>query len=76
MFVHSVKQYCMFRSITSKYIYKLKLKGRRFKTKNELWSEVMKAWNEIPVSTCMKLVDSMPRRMLAIIRAKGWNTKY
>jgi hypothetical protein len=59
------------------HIVKLKLKGRRFKTKDELWSEVMKAWNEIlPVSTCMKLVDSMPRRMQAIIRAKGWNTKY
>jgi hypothetical protein len=58
------------------HIVKSKLKGKRFRTKDELWSEVLKAWNEIPVSTCMKLVDSMPRRMQAIIRAKGSNTKY
>lgn len=57
-------------------IVKQKLKGRRFKNKDELWTEVQKIWKAISLDTLIKLVDSMPSRINAIIRAKGGVTKY
>ena len=42
----------------------------------ELWERVEKEWNDIPVEECRKLIESMPRRLAAIIRAKGGYTKY
>ena len=42
----------------------------------ELWERVEKEWNDIPVEECRKLIESMPRRLAAIIRAKGGYRKY
>lgn len=33
-------------------------------------------WDSIPQAEIDNLIDSMPRRLRAVIRAKGWYTKY
>ena len=42
----------------------------------ELWERVEKEWEDILVETCQNLIESMPRRMRAVIRAHGGHTKY
>ena len=42
----------------------------------ELWKRVEKAWNNISASVCQNLIESMPRRVLAVLAAKGGCTKY
>lgn len=43
---------------------------------NELWENIQEEWSKIPLTTCQKLVDSMPKRCQEVIRAKGHSTKY
>jgi len=43
---------------------------------HELWDRVVVEWNGIPPETCQRLIESMPRRVQAVIRAKGGHTKY
>jgi hypothetical protein len=43
---------------------------------HELWDRVVVEWNKIPPETCQNLIESMPRRMEAVISAKGGHTKY
>ena len=43
---------------------------------HELWERIEKEWNEIPAETCQKLIESMPRRIEAVLKAKGGYTKY
>jgi hypothetical protein len=33
-------------------------------------------WEKITKEECQKLMESMPRRVAAVIKAKGGNTKY
>jgi hypothetical protein len=33
-------------------------------------------WNEIAAEICRNLIESMPRRIKAVIRANGGHTKY
>ncbi|KAI1005657.1 hypothetical protein K3495_g2559 [Podosphaera aphanis] len=42
----------------------------------ELWQRVQREWALIPASTCRNLIESMPRRIEAVLAAKGGNTKY
>jgi hypothetical protein len=42
----------------------------------ELWERVQTIWGEIPQSVCQNLIESMPRRVEAVIKAKGGYTKY
>ncbi|SPO25311.1 related to transposase [Ustilago trichophora] len=42
----------------------------------ELECRVQEVWAQIPVSTCHALIESMPRRIEAVIKAKGGHTKY
>ena len=35
-----------------------------------------KEWNEISPEACQKLIENMPRRIQAVIKAKGGHTKY
>jgi hypothetical protein len=44
------------------------------KRKLEEYSE--SEWNKIPPEVCQGLIESMPRRIEAVIKAKGGNTKY
>ena len=41
-----------------------------------LWERVEKEWNNIPASVCQNLIESMPRRVAAVLAAKGGYTKY
>ena len=43
---------------------------------HELWERVQVDWEGIPVEECQKLIESMPRRIEAVIKAKGDYTKY
>jgi len=42
----------------------------------ELWERVEKEWDAISSDVCGELVESMPRRVLAVFKAKGKYTKY
>ena len=42
----------------------------------ELWERVQDTWNDIDAATCEKLVESMPSRIAAVLKAKGGYTKY
>lgn len=43
---------------------------------HELWDRVAEEWDEIPPEVCQNLIESMPRRIQAVIKAKGGHTKY
>ena len=43
---------------------------------HELWQRVQVEWDKIPAEVCVGLIESMPRRIQAVIKAKGGNTKY
>ena len=43
---------------------------------NELWERIQVVWDIIPAEECQKLIESMPRRVEAVLRAKGGYTKY
>jgi transposase len=42
----------------------------------ELWGRVQVEWDKIGKEVCQNLIESMPRRMQAVIQAKGGYTKY
>ena len=42
----------------------------------ELWERVQEEWGKIKLEVCQGLIESMPRRVEAIIKAKGGYTKY
>lgn len=43
---------------------------------DELWERVELEWEKIPVQACIDLIESMPRRIAAVLKAKGGYTKY
>ena len=45
-------------------------------TKEGLWKNLQVLWSAIPPETIQNLVSSMPRRVAAVIKAKGGHTKY
>ena len=38
---------------------------------HQLWKRVEKEWNEISPEVCQNLIESMPRRIQAVIKANG-----
>ena len=42
----------------------------------EIWERVAEVWNNIEPEVCQNLIESMPRRVEAVIKARGGNTKY
>jgi transposase len=42
----------------------------------ELWERVEVEWPKIEPQECQKLIESIPRRLAAVIKAKGGHTKY
>ena len=57
---------------------KRKLAGYEIPPKGilELWDKVEEEWNKIPSEVCQNLIESMPRRIEAVLKAKGGYTKY
>jgi DDE superfamily endonuclease len=43
---------------------------------HESWERVAEEWNKTTPETCQNLIESMPRRVQAVIKAKGGHTKY
>ena len=41
----------------------------------ELWKRVSEEWNSIPKEECVKLIESITRRMEALMKKKGGYTK-
>lgn len=48
----------------------------KFKTLDELKEGLLEAWYSIEPEVCKNLVNSMPRRLQAVIDSKGYPTKY
>ncbi|GBN06603.1 hypothetical protein AVEN_7475-1 [Araneus ventricosus] len=45
-------------------------------TLTELWTVLADVWQAIPVERFRKLVESMPRSVAAVIKARGGPTRY
>ena len=45
-------------------------------SKERLWEELCQCWNSIEASTLQIVVKSMPKRVQAILKAKGGHTNY
>ncbi len=57
-------------------IVKRKMRNKKPKNADELKATVKETWASIPPQQCHKLITSMPRRIEAVIKAKGAPTKY
>ena len=42
----------------------------------ELWERIQMDWEEILAKDCQNLIESMPKRVQAVLKAKGGYTKY
>ena len=42
----------------------------------EFWERVQAEWEKIEVGKCQELIESMPRRVQEVIKAKGGYTSY
>ncbi len=58
------------------HIVKRKMRNKRPKNADELKSTVKETWASIPPEQCHKLMTFVPRRIEAVIKAKGAPTKY
>jgi len=43
---------------------------------DELWEALCEEWDAIPTSFFNSLIQSMPRRVQAVVASKGSGTKY
>ncbi len=49
---------------------------RKFSNIHQLCDVVMEEWKRTPVATCESLVNSMPKRVKAVLENNGGHTKY
>lgn len=52
------------------------VKRRAPKSLDQLEEVLKQAWSQIPEGKCQRLVESMPRRIQAVIKSKGYPTRY
>ena len=57
-------------------IVKQSRKGFRATSKDHLFTKIQEIWRAIPLKTLNKLIASMPNRIEAVLKAKGFHTKY
>ncbi len=57
-------------------IVKRKMRDTRPNNADDLKAAIKATWASIPPQQCHKLITSMPRRIEAVIKAKGAPTKY
>ena len=43
---------------------------------HELWCHAEDVWSRIGVDLCVELIESMPKRIAQVIKAKGGYTKF
>ena len=53
-----------------------KLGGKVFNSKDELWAALQHGFASITGPEIKRLYDSMPRRMAAVLKARGGHTRY
>lgn len=53
-----------------------RIRTRSFSKTTELMTALQEEWHKIPINVLINLVESMPRRCDAVIKAKGYATKY
>ncbi|KAK2578548.1 hypothetical protein KPH14_012577 [Odynerus spinipes] len=58
------------------HILDIEIRKRQINNKNHLRRVLLEEWAKIGKKITQKLVDSVPRRLQAIINAKGMHTKY
>lgn len=58
------------------HLLDLELRKIKISNKKDLKHLISEKWQQIPKETTMKLVESMPRRLQAILDANGMHTKY
>ena len=49
---------------------------RDIKNKNDLWEKLQDVWNGVELEFCTKLINTMPMRILDVLKAKGGYTKW
>ena len=52
-----------------------KIRDRNISSNDHLKAVLQDDWNKIPFNFMKKLVDSIPRRLSAVIKSKGLQTK-
>jgi hypothetical protein len=59
-------------------LLEIRIRARSPKPQNtdELSKALHEEWSNLEPERCRRLVDSLPRRVLAVIKARGWATKY
>ncbi len=57
-------------------IFKRKVEERKVSNIHQLRDVVMEEWKRTPVATCAALVNSMPKRVKAVLENNGGHTKY
>ena len=54
----------------------LKLTGETQANKDKFLAALQEAWEALPEDYFAKLIESMPHRVKAVRKAKGWYTRY
>lgn len=57
-------------------ILKRRVRKCKVTSKEDLKEVILKTWEEIKPATCLRLVQSMQRRCRAVLKARGYSTKY
>ncbi len=57
-------------------ILKWKVEERKVSNIHQLRDVIMEEWKRTPVATCEALVNSMPKRVKAVLESNGGHTKY
>ncbi len=57
-------------------ILKRKVEEHKFSNIHQFRDVIMEVWKRTPVATCEALVNSMPKRVKAVLENNGGHTKY
>ncbi len=57
-------------------IFKQKVEERKVSNIHQLRDVIMEEWKRTPVATCEALVNSMPKRVKAVLENNGGQIKY
>ncbi len=66
----------LLKKLRVKVILKRKVEERKVSNIHQLRDVVMEEWKRTPVATCEALVNSMPKRVKAVLENNGGHTKY